>query len=252
MSELKKILLILLGVFIFQITSAQDKSNQKILFAGNSYTYFWNLPQHVSAMAESQQVDLTAQQSTSGGASLGHHWRGERGLKTIEKINKGNFDIVVLQDHSRRSIDHPDSLLLFGKKFGDLIKKSGAQPYVYMTWAREWDPFMQKTITEKYIALAEKINARIVPVGPAWQRARELRPNLNLYDKDGSHPNSTGTYLAACVFYGVITNQSPVGLPHRLISKDENGEKLYLNILSLNDAIFLQKVAEEVINIMVD
>ena len=249
---LKKILLIFILVSISQFSFAQKESNQKILFVGNSYTYFWNLPQHVAAMAESQKVDLTTQQSTAGGASLGHHWRGERGLETINKIKDGKFDAVILQDHSRRSIDHPDSLMLFGKQFGDLIKRSGAQPYLYMTWAREWDPYMQATITKKYIELAEKINARIVPVGPAWQRARALRPQLNLYDEDGSHPNPTGTYLSACVFYGVLTNQTPVGLPFRLISKDMHGEKLYLNIIPKEDALFCQKVAEEIIKEMVD
>ena len=248
----KNIFLFVIPFFFCVSSFAQNKSNQKVLFVGNSYTYFWNLPQHVAAMAESQNVNLTTRQSTSGGVSLGHHWRGERKLNTIDQIKNGNFNAVILQDHSRRSIDHPDSLMLFGKKLGELIKKSGGQPYVYMTWAREWDPYMQKTITEKYTALAEKINARIVPVGPAWQRSRELRPSLNLYDEDGSHPNPTGTYLAACVFYGVLTNQSPVGLPHRLVSKDKDGEKLYLNFLTKEDAIFLQKVAEETINKMVD
>ena len=252
MNKFQKVLLIIIGLAFYNLCSAQDKPNQKVLFVGNSYTYFWNLPQQVAAMTESKKIDLVTQQSTSGGVSLGHHWLGERGLETVSKIKNEKFDVVILQDHSRRSIDYPDSLMLYGKKFGDLIKKSGAQPYVYMTWAREWDPYMQKTITKKYTELAEKINARIVPVGPAWQRSRELRPSLNLYDEDGSHPNSIGTYLAACVFYGVLTNESPVGLPHRLISKDAAGEKLYLNFLSREDALFLQKVAEETINKMVD
>jgi len=34
-----------------------------------------------------------------------------------------------------------------------------------------------------------------------------------LYDPDGTHPSNLGTYLAACVFYGTITGESPVGLP---------------------------------------
>ena len=239
-----------LGFTIF--VNGQTETPQRVLFVGNSYTYFWNLPQNVALMAESQKIDLTTHQSTSGGVSLGHHWRGDRGLETVEKIKEGDFDIVILQDHSRRAIDHPDSLILFGKKIGNLIKKSGAQPYLYMTWAREWDPYMQKTITKKYIELAEKINARIVPVGPAWQRARTLRPDIKLYDPDGSHPNTTGTYLTACVFYGILTNQSPVGLPNRLVSKDIHGEKLFINIQSSEDALFCQKVAEEIINEMVD
>lgn len=33
-----------------------------------------------------------------------------------------------------------------------------------------------------------------------------------LYAKDGSHPSISGSYLAACVLYATITNESPVGL----------------------------------------
>ena len=107
---------------------------------------------------------------------------------------------------------------------------------------------MQKGITEGYLAFAKKVNAQIVPVGLAWERARQLRPNFPLYDPDGSHPSPLGTYLTACVFYGVLTGQTPVGLPNRLLSKDQFGEKLYLTIQSAEDALFCQKVADEIIN----
>ncbi len=242
-----------LYLLLFLLTAAhslqsQNTSPQKILFVGNSYTYFWNLPQNVAAMAESQNIELETRQSTAGGVNLGQHWRGEKGLNTLDIIEKGDFDIIILQDHSMRSIQYPDSLLYYGKLLANWAKKTDAKVYVYMTWARDWNPYMQTTVTEKYTELAEKINAQIVPVGLAWQRSKELRPELNLYDPDGSHPSTIGTYLTACVFYGVLTNQSPVGLPHRLITTDKDNEKLYLNIQSPQDALFLQKVAEEIIN----
>jgi hypothetical protein len=147
-----------------------------------------------------------------------------------------------------RAIKHPDSLLYFGELFGEAIKESGAKPYVYMTWARVYDPYMQEQITNTYRALAKSIDAEVVPVGPAWQRALELRPGLPLYDPDGSHPSPMGTYLTACVFYGVLTGDSPIGLPKRIITKDADGEKLYLNIQSAEDALFCQKVADEILN----
>ena len=229
------------------IVIAQKDMPKKVLFIGNSYPYFWNLPQTVDLMAESQDIDMVTKQSTTGGASLGHHWRGERNLQSIEKIKSGDYDAVVLQDHSRRAIDHPDSLMHFGKLFGDLIKSNGAQTYVYMTWAREWNPYMQEKITAEYNRLAEKINAQVVPVGLAWQRARDLRPGFPLYNEDQSHPSALGSYLSACVFYAVLTGESPVGLPNSLTSTDESGEKIYLVIQSAENALFCQKVAFEIV-----
>jgi hypothetical protein len=39
-------------------------------------------------------------------------------------------------------------------------------------------------------------------------------PELDLWQGDGSHPNSYGTYLAACVFYAVIFQESPEGFTY--------------------------------------
>lgn len=245
-------LLILFITIQYSTSLSAQEAPEKVLFVGNSYTYFWNLPQTVEAMAKEQKIEMSTRQSTSGGTNWGHHWRSERNLKTLEIIKDGDFDAIILQNHSMSSINRIDSMDYYGKLLGDLIKKKGAQPYLYMTWAREWNPYMQETITKKYIELAGRLNARIIPVGPAWERARQLRPGFPLYDPDGSHPSPLGTYLTACVFYGILTNQTPVGLPHRLTTIDKNGEKLYLTIQSTQDALFCQKVAEEIINNLID
>jgi len=205
--------------FIFTLIQAQAQEvPEKILFVGNSYIYFWNLPQTVDLMIESDSMTVVdTDHSTAGGATWAQHWRGEKGLKTQERIGKGDY------------------------------QSTGADVYLYMTWARAWNPYMQEAITAGYKKLAESTGAHIVPVGPTWQRSRELRPDLTLHDPDGSHPNATGTYLTACVFYAVLTGKSPVGLPQRLIMEDKDGETLYLNIQNKNDALFCQKVAEEIV-----
>lgn len=95
----------------------------------------------------------------------------------------------------------------------------------------EYNPYWQKSITEQYTSLCTSLpGSELVPVGPAWQRARELRGNLPLYDADQSHPSALGQYLTACVFYSVFTKKSPLGLPNRLTCEDRTGEKIYLNI----------------------
>lgn len=239
------LLLLLLGLVHF--VQAQVEIPKNVLFVGNSYTYFWNLPQLTGLMIQSQELPTTTRQSTAGGVNWAQHWRGERGLNTMSLIKDGDFDAVVLQNHSRSAIDRPDSLLHFGQLLNDLIQAKGAKVYLYLSWAREWDPYMQKPITEQFKALAEKTGATLVPVGPAWERARTLRPGFPLYDEDGSHPSILGTYLTACVFYGVFTGRSPLGLPRSLRTKDENGESLIVTLQSQQNALFCQKVAEEIL-----
>ena len=152
------ILLLLSGA----VCQAQNKVPENVLFVGNSYTYFWNLPQQVAAIAQSKEINLNTAQSTSGGTNWGQHWRGERGIVSKSLIERSKFDAVVLQNHSMRSFEAPDSLMHFGKLFADLIKKNDARVYLYMTWAREWNPYMQETITRAYTNLAKEIGKEIV------------------------------------------------------------------------------------------
>ncbi|MFL2665969.1 MAG: hypothetical protein ACJ0NM_01095, partial [Flavobacteriaceae bacterium] len=65
-------LLIILSFIILTnpILSQEKTSPSNILFVGNSFTFFWNMPQLVSAMAESQGVSINSYQSTVSGSSL--------------------------------------------------------------------------------------------------------------------------------------------------------------------------------------
>lgn len=221
-----------------------------VLFIGNSYTFYWNLPQSVGAMAESQNISMRARQSTASSANLAEHWKAERQLQTMERLRSQNFSRVVLQDHSLGALEAPKRMMHYGQLFASEIQKRGAKVYLFMTWARAFNPSMQQTVTAQYRALADQTGARLVPVGLAWQLARERKPGFPLYEADQSHPSPLGTYLTACVFYGVFFGSVPVGsLPHRLTSTDIYGEKFYLNLQSEDDALFCQQVAQEAIQL---
>ena len=58
----------------------------------------------------------------------------------------------------------------------------------------------QAELSAVYDGVGESIGAIVVPAGVAWQRLLDERPEIGLHDKDGSHPNFAGTFLAACVF----------------------------------------------------
>ncbi len=224
----------------------QSQDTTRVLFVGNSYTYFWNLPQVVQAMAISQNVPLRTAQSTAGGVNLGQHWKGERGLMTHQKIDEGSWDYVVLQDHSLRTIQARDSLNHYITKWESEIEKSNAASLLYLTWAREFNPLMQDPITNGYESIGRQLDIPIVPVGEVWKMARSLRPDIDLYDPDGSHPSALGTYLTALTFYKSLTGASLATISPRLTSRDHAGEKLYLMIVSPNDAAFCRDVVEQV------
>jgi hypothetical protein len=249
MQNLKIILACLIVIINLQGLSGQQVKSDQVLFIGNSYTYFWNLPQQVASMAESRGIELKTFQSTIGGANLGQHWKGDRKLKSKLLAETNSYRGIILQDHSMRAIEFPDSLDFYIKNWTELIKENGGQAYLYMTWARKWDPYMIQKISEAYLQIGKEVGAKVVPVGWAWHRAQKLRPDIELYDPDGSHPSPIGTYLTACIFFEALTGENPIGLSNRLISEDHAGEKLYLNFLTPGDALFCQKVAHEIFQV---
>ena len=224
-----------------------EKDSLRILFVGNSYTFVSNMPHLVSLISDSTSVKLITSKSTAGGASLSDHWNGEKGLKSKEAISSGKYDIVVLQGHSMVTIEEKEEFFRYSKKLSDLVKASGAKPYLYVTWARQKVPQYQETITEVYQQASEQNNCGIILVGEAWKLARTLRPNLQLFMLDGSHQSDLGAFLTACVFVGVFSEEVPVNLPTNYSVPDMNGEQVVLFWEDALDIIFCRKVASEFI-----
>lgn len=225
---------------------AQEKQDTlKVLFVGNSYTQFGNLPQMVSLISDSTSIKLITSIAALGGAHLSEHWEGKRDLKTKEIISNGNYDIVVLQDHSMETINEIEDFKKYSTLFCDYVRANNARPYFYLTWAREKVPQFQSIITDAYTASAKENDAVIVPVGELWKRALELRPTIELFSNDGTHPSNLGTFFTACIFVATITNELPVNLKKGYQTRDINGEPLRLMYLDTLDVLYFKKLIEE-------
>ncbi len=237
-------LLFALLLLVSQGLSSQEKKPVKILFVGNSFTFFWNMPQLVSAMAETQGVSIDAYQSTVGGSNLEQHWKSQKGTKTRKRIEEEDWDFVVFGDHSLSTINTPERFQEYGRKFAKLVRSKGAEPIFYLTWAYKSNPLMQDTITKAYMKLASELNAQIFPVGPIWMNARKARPDLELYFDD-KHPSSDGAYLISLILTKSLTKQSVEDIPNRLITLDKKGEKLYLSFVLPTTGNFLRQIVTE-------
>lgn len=211
-------------LFAVSVSASEKRDTLRVLFVGNSYVYYNNLIQMVSLLSDSMDTKLICTKSTVGGTNLREHWNGEKGLHSRELIEKNKYDVVVFQDHSMRAIEHPDSLLHFGKLFCALIKKKGARSVIYNTWSRKSTPETQETINQVYHKLSKECGAEVANVGNSWHKAMGLNPNLELYASDGSHPSSIGTYLAALVFIKTITGKLPSGFASVYNYYDRDGE----------------------------
>ena len=240
---LRKILSLALLVLMIGQATAQDDADKRMLFVGNSFTFFWNTPQLVEAMAKHQGVHLETFQSTVGGSNLRQHWEGEKNTVTRERLNKESWDLVVLQDHSNSTVSHTKRFREYGGKFIDEVRAKNAEPILYMTWAYDSNPLMQEKITKEYTALAAEKKVRMIPAGLVWQQVRSLRPDLDLFFDD-KHPTQEGTYLNALLIYKTLTGRSVAEMPDRLHITMADGEKLYLCFVVPETGKFLRDLVE--------
>jgi hypothetical protein len=68
------------------------------------------------------------------------------------------------------------------------------------------------------------------------RQAKTRNPQIRLWGEDGRHPSLKGSYLAACVFYKLFYQKSPVG-------------NSFTAGLSSSEAYFLQDIAASAVSV---
>jgi hypothetical protein len=210
-----------------------------VLFIGNSHTYLHYMPQMLEKLAKAAAKEFNTDQITGEGVGLQWHWNN---TPTREKIGSRLWDYVVLQDRSGGPLEDLRGLQTHARLLNEDIRRQGAETLFYMIWANKSRPRTQKILADAYGQIAEELGARLAPVGLAWEKARARDPVLDLHHLDERHANPVGAYLTACVFFSVLFNTSPEGLPARLQIKN----KIRLD-LDKDRARFLQMIAHETV-----
>ncbi|WP_437880724.1 SGNH/GDSL hydrolase family protein [Pseudomonas sp. LRF_L74] len=213
------------GAVIEQVEARQPVAAKplQVLFVGNSYTFYNDMPKIVQQMSidAAQPRPLAVKDVTWGGASLEAHWhKGD----VQQALASQHWDYVVIQDFSTMPVEHPETTRKYVRLVSDAARNSGAQPILYMTWAREYDPAMQAQLDSVYTELANATHSLLAPVGKAWMEALADAHKPDLYIQDGSHPTYSGSYLAASVFYSLIYGAQPPAPSIALASRFEQAD----------------------------
>ena len=188
----------------------------RILWIGNSYTYFNDLPEMVKSIASSKKMKLSTTRIVKGGARFSGHLTNKRLLALLAEKK---WDYVVLQEQSANPAKPTDlvqkEVYPYAQKLCELIRKTSPEAHIifYMTWGHKYGNLqtvenyplidnyegMQERLKTSYLEMAYQNNAWCAPVGMAWKKVREERPTCVLYQPDMSHPSVAGSYLAAKV-----------------------------------------------------
>ncbi len=216
-------------------TAQRSSSCLRVLFLGNSYTSVNDLPIMFANLAWSGGSRVETGVQAPGGWTLADH---AKSTDTDRLLASKPWDYVVLQEQSEiPSVDSFRQVQMYpaARQLVPEIRGVGAKPILFDTWAHSagWpengmpDYFtMQSSIDDGYLTLAAEQHVSVAPVGVAWMTLVRQESSPGLWQSDGSHPTTRGTYLAACVFYAAIYGQSPAGLEYHADLSSDDAPKL--------------------------
>ena len=126
------------------------RPGSRILFLGNSYTFFNRMPAMVKAMADTKGLRPDVHMHAAPAASLQSHWNDRRARSNMEGTA---WDFVILQDQSATPIRAPERTMEFGEKWCSLIRAAKGTPILMLTWGKRGasgtpDPQEQKALLE--------------------------------------------------------------------------------------------------------
>ena len=204
------------------VAYVQEPKPLRVLFVGNSYTYYNNLPELVAGLAASQGVKMEVRMIARGGATLDQIWE----LDEVHNVLRdGKWDFVVLQEHSQlgtilvdgvQQLNEPEGFWDSIRMYENEIRRIRSKAVLYLTWARKSNPGQQVGLNYAYMTIAQELGLQVAPVGMAWAKVRDLEPEMALHLGDGSHPTAIGSYLAACVLVDTLLGKRLTGMPSRL------------------------------------
>ncbi len=202
------------------------------IFIGNSFFYYNNsLHSHFLALLRAGEPGYAMRATSVTISGSGSDWHDVESYFRPNAIGKYSFDannnivmntfnrlfdLAIMMDCSLCPV-HPDFKTVFAeftKKHSDTVRKHGAVPVFFMSWAYADKPEMTAQLAEAYTQAGNANRAFVVPVGLAFAKSVQQRPELNLYVADKRHPSLAGTYLSAATLYAALLKKSPVDLSY--------------------------------------
>ncbi len=213
-----------------------DKSKSySFLFIGNSYTHYNDMPEQIFAkILKAAGYKATVTRITKGGWYLIDSAKStdEVGKQVDAAFKMRNYDYVILQEQSTCPAATPAKFYTGVRNLAEKVRADGATPILYGTWGRKaghsvlanngWtNESMTWMISAAYEAIGAELGIDVAFAGLSFYDIYTNNKNINLYDEDLTHPNATGSYLAAMTIFAKITGVDPTTVDYNANLTDE-------------------------------
>lgn len=258
------LLLIFLGINCTPTyATSNDISTTRILFIGNSSTYYNQMPLMVEGLAKANNINCEVKSITASSYKLTQFATTGNAYNTeiVNALSKEKWDFVILQEHRENIMGNLEATKNAITNLKSTIDSTGAKTILYETQADYigndfiidgtsiyFDNItLQNYMTKFYFSLGNKFDCKVAPVGVNYTRCMKEYPEINLYNSDMIHPTLEGSYLAACTLFQTIFETSAYN--NTFLSGSEFDTSHIIDKLDNDTAKKLQNVADRMITL---
>lgn len=192
----------------------------KILFVGNSYTYFNDMPKLLEALLKENGYDAEVASVTKGGRKL--YENIDKNDETAQALKKeaaeNDFDILFVQEQSLLPISDKEAFLRGVCKVTEAV--AAKRTVLYATWGRKCgsevlternlsSEEMTLLLNRAYDEAATAAGAEVSRVGLCFLEISKKLNGIELYTSDLSHPSFIGSCVAALAHYTTVIGEFP-------------------------------------------
>lgn len=192
---------------------------KQILFIGNSYTFYHDMPERIFApLAADAGHDFEVRSVTHGGYKLAWYAdpENEEGKRLRAVVEGRHFDCIVLQDHSLSTIENPGEFFDGIRRMKALLQEKTEMFVLYATWGRKagnetlkelgmTNAEMTRHVAEMYDEAGQRFGMKVAHVGKAFADYSGKHPDAELYFEDLHHSSRLGSTIAAQTILSAVT-----------------------------------------------
>ena len=193
-----------------------------VLFIGNSYTYYNDLPQLFQELARANGKQVNAFSVTRGARRLDAYMDPtDETTQVLDRLlRERHYDVCFLQEQSTLPVLDPEAFRAGLNHVLRLVRYCAAKIVLYATWSRKvgspdlvrygWTPeTMTQLLAESYESAAAHFGVGVSHVGRCFWHVKTRQPQIELHDPDLTHPSYQGSCLAALVHYHTLFGAFP-------------------------------------------
>ncbi len=225
--------LVLPIIIVLLLGCEKEKIDLKVLFLGNSLTFFHDVPGTLKSIALLGGLNIKVDSYSPGGSGI---TTKKHNPEAEEKFNSDRWDYIILQGQSSEhenflTNNYYGYMLQDYKNIINRYRANGAKIILYMTWNINTEvkscggnclpyvcgdcynyTYTCKEVSSNYTGLGRETKTYVAPAGLAFEKAYLLAGfngrNSLLFEYNDYHQSRYGTYLVASTIYSTITDKS--------------------------------------------